>query len=167
MPEIAFKLDVKSRFQNQIATGTWTTGQIFADGGVWGGQGQKVGLNGFRETRRTGHDMAMTPEDLSRAPHYRNNLELSVEGEESAQAKKGMEGEAAVLLDPVFQDAFADFCEPEKLKKDRAGKTDFGLFLGVQRGMLQAWFLKIFSWIRKHTFAHYKTMSEKAPGGCS
>ena len=218
----------------------------------WEGTGRESDRMDFgkfipKDVRRTGHDMAMTPEDVYCAPYYRSNVEWSLAEEESAQAgfarvlpmedpdpifdegyeptgqpgrppsrqgrgrggmrggrrwsrplkrqasgrwlrplggeafgkigpvlpldlesdteselgkrKKGMEGEAAVLLDLDFEDAFGDFFEPEKPEKHQAGNTDFAvlpitgdgaclyraLLLGMQlrsgvpRGRLQAW----------------------------
>ena len=39
-----------------------------------------------KDVRRTGHDTAMTPEDVYCAPYYRNNVEWSLVEEDSAQA---------------------------------------------------------------------------------
>ena len=230
-----------------------------------------------KDVRRTGHDIAMTPEDVYCAPYYRSNVEWSLVEEDSAQAgfarvlpmedpdpifdegyeptgqpgrpplrqgrgrggmrggrrwsrpmkgqafgrwcrplggeasgkigpvppldlesdtesepKKGMEGEAAVLLDLDFEDAFAQFLEPEKPGKHQAGNMEFAvlpitgdgaclyraLLLGTQlrsgvpRGRLQAWCQEISGWIRKHTLLHYITVTgpyarrARTQGGC-
>ena len=39
-----------------------------------------------KDVRRTGHDIAMTPEDVYCAPYYRSNVEWSLVEEDSAQA---------------------------------------------------------------------------------
>eukprot|EP00439_Symbiodinium_sp_Y106_P075515 s794_g15.t1 len=54
------------------------------------------------------------------------DLESDTESE-LGKRKKGMEGEAAVLLDLDFEDAFGDFFEPEKPEKHQAGNTDFAV----------------------------------------